>query len=88
MEITFEDNTTNRIVFHYNKAHNEDSTIPTWVIKHKGKTYYIDHLDSDVGFCTKETPDSEHTKGSLQFKGCLKIYSENGEAIARISKEM
>lgn len=68
-----------RIVFHYNKKHNEDQTIPQWVIKHKGQTYYVNHLVSQVGFQTKETPGSEHTKGSLQFKGKLAIVeSEDG----------
>lgn len=88
MNVIFEDNTVNRVVFHFNKAHNADNTIPTWVVKHKGQTYYVNHLDSDVGFTTKETPDNDHTKGSLQFKGCLKVFTENGETIAKISKEV
>ena len=33
------------IVFHFNKGHLNDTTIPMWVIKHKGKTHYVDHLD-------------------------------------------
>lgn len=45
-----------RIIFAYNKAHNQDQTIPPWIIKHKGETHYIHHLDSKVGFSTKETP--------------------------------
>ena len=77
--ITFIDDTINRIVFHYNKAHNQDCTIPQWVVKHKGVSYYVKHVTSKIGFETKETPDSEHTKGALQFRGKLKIF-ENGEA--------
>lgn len=74
-----------RIVFHYNKKHNEDKTIPTWVVKAKGTTYYVDHLESEVGFSTKETPDSPHTKGSLQFRGKLTILEdEEGAKTARI----
>lgn len=57
-----------------------------WVVKHKGNTYYVNHLDSEVGFSTKETPDNSHTKGSLQFKGKLKIEEENGESTAYIRK--
>ena len=51
------------IVFHYNKKHNEDTSIPPWIIKFKGETYYINHLDIEpgVGFSTKESPDNEHT---------------------------
>ena len=78
----FQDDSVNRVVFHYNKAHNQDQTIPQWVIKHKGQTYYVNHLNSQVGFSTKETPDSEHTKGSLQFKGRLKIYQSGEETTA------
>jgi hypothetical protein len=85
MEILFQDETINRIVFHYNKAHNADQMIPQWVVKHKGQTYYVSHLESNVGFTTKETPDSEHTKGSLQFKGKLEIIKhEDGRQEARI----
>lgn len=67
-----------RIVFHFNKHYLVDNTVPMWVVKVKGNTYYCDHLESSIGFSTKETPDNEHTKGSIQFKGKLKI--ENGIA--------
>lgn len=73
-----------RIIFHFNKAHLQDQTIPMWVIKYKGKTYYIDHLDSQIGFSTKETPYNPHTKGSLQFKGKLEIIENNGIKTATI----
>ncbi len=84
--IQFEDNTINRIVFHYNKKHNEDQTIPCWIIKHKGLTYYVNHIDSEVGFTTKETPDNEATKAALQFKGKLQIIEENGLITAKIGR--
>lgn len=73
------------MIFHFNKASLLDVIIPMWTIKHKGNTYYVHHLESLVGFKTKETPDSEHTKGSLQFKGKLKIEEENGEITATIT---
>ena len=75
---------SSRIVFHFNKKHNEDQSIPAWVVKCKGETHYVDHLDSRVGFTTKETPDNSHTKGSLQFKGSLKIIKENNMTTALI----
>jgi hypothetical protein len=70
------------IIMHFNKMHLQDSSIPMWVIKTKGNTYYVEHVDIDagVGFSTKETPDNPHTKGSLKFKGKLEIK----EGIARI----
>ena len=65
-----------RVVFHFNKAHNEDPhNIPAWVVKCKGQTFYVNSMSSSVGFTTKQTPDSEHTKASLQFKGKLSIVS-------------
>lgn len=64
------------IVFHYNKKHNTDQSIPPWVVKYKGKSHYVKHLVSDNGFSTKETPNNEHTKGSLKFKGNLRIENE------------
>ena len=74
------------IVFHFNKGHLKDPTIPMWVIKHKGKTHYIDHLDvsEGVGFSTKETPDNPHTKGSMKFKGSLTLYEKENKQMALI----
>jgi hypothetical protein len=74
------------IIFHFNKKHLGDSTIPMWVVKTKGETYYVHHVDvaEGVGFSTKETPDNPHTKGSLKFKGRLKIESDNGLLTAKI----
>lgn len=78
------DKDVNRIVFHYNKKHNQDTSVAPWIIKHKGQTYYIHHLDSVVGFSTKETPENEHTKGSLMFRGRLSIVEKNNEMHALI----
>lgn len=83
-KIIFRDEEVNRVVFHFNKQHNTDNTIPPWVVKHKGQSYYVNHLDSKVGFSTKETPDSEHTKASLMFRGKLSIVQQDGQTIAKI----
>ena len=58
------------VVFHFNKGHTADPTIPMWVTKTKGQTYYVDHVDADCPWSTKETPDNPSTKGSLKFKNC------------------
>jgi hypothetical protein len=57
-----------------------------WVIKAKGETHYVDHVDVEagVGFSTKETPDNPHTKGSIKFKAKLKIEKINNRVIATI----
>jgi hypothetical protein len=57
-----------------------------WIIKHKGETHYVDHVDvsEGVGFSTKETPDNPSTKGSIKFKGKLKITNDNDKVNAYI----
>ena len=74
-------------MFHFNKASIADPTIPMWVVKHKGNTYYVNHMtvEPGVGFSTKETPENPHTKGSLKIKGKLKIYEEKGQILAVVS---
>lgn len=82
--IILKDETVERVVFHFNKRHNIDQTVPPWVVKHKGKSYYVNHLDSKVGFSTKETPASNHTKATLMFMGKLNIIEENNTTTAVI----
>lgn len=68
------------IVFHFNKGCLSDPSIPMWVIKSEGKTYYVEHVNfKNVTFSTKETPDNPHTKGSLKIKGFFKIENNIGE---------
>ncbi len=68
------------IIFHFNKKHLTDPNIPMWVIKCRGDTHYVHHVDVSpgVGFSTKETPDNPHTKGSIKIKGYLTL-EEDGE---------
>ena len=63
------------IIFHFNKKHLENSSIPMWVIKCRGDTYYVHHVgvSPGIGFSTKETPNNPHTKGSIKIKGKLTI---------------
>ena len=65
----------------------EDTTIPMWVVKSKGQTHYVHHVDVDkgVGFSTKETPDNPSTKGSIKFKGILDLITEGDMIIAKIT---
>ena len=68
------------LIFHFNKKHLEDPTIPMWVVKAKGETHYVDHVVCNVGWSTKETPDNPATKGSIKIKNC-RVTLENGVAI-------
>lgn len=58
-------------VFHFNKHHLVDPETPMWVVKTKGKTYYVDHVSSSIPWSTKETPDNHHTKGAIKVKDVL-----------------
>lgn len=67
------------MVFHFNKAHLADPSIPAWVVKAKGQSFYVKHLECNAPFSTKETPDNSHTKGSLKFRH-VDVIIENGDA--------
>ena len=68
------------VVFHFNKAHLTDQTIPMWVLKFHGETLYVNHVDCTVPWSTKETPDNPHTKGSIKVKDCLLTINDANEA--------
>jgi len=71
------------VVFHFNKKHLEDQTIPMWVIKLRGETFYVDHVECNVSWSTKETPENTHTKGSIKVKHCLVTIDDNNVANIR-----
>jgi hypothetical protein len=51
-----------------------------WVIKCRGQTFYVNHIDADCPFSTKETPDNPSTKGSIKFKKVNVSIDENNNA--------
>ena len=68
------------VVFHFNKKHLEDQTIPMWVLKFHGETLYVNHVDCSIPWSTKETPDNSHTKGSIKVKDALLRVDEDNNA--------
>lgn len=74
-------------MFHFNRAFLQDPAVPMWTVKHKGVTHYVHHMDVSpgVGFSTKETPDSPHTKGSLKIRGRLRIVEDCGRVTASVT---
>lgn len=70
-------------MFHFNKKHLEDSAIPMWVVKTQGESFYVEHVDCEIPWSTKETPDNPHTKGSIKVKNCLLTIDDDN--CARIS---
>jgi hypothetical protein len=45
----------------------------------KGKTYYVDHVEANIPWTTKETPNNIRTKGAIKFKNAL-LRLDNGSA--------
>ena len=57
-----------------------------WVVKTKGETYYVHHVDCAVPWSTKETPNNSHTKGSIKVKNCLlEIDEDNNASINKLT---
>ena len=67
-------------MFHFNKKHLEDQTIPMWVLKTHGESFYVNHVDCQIPWSTKETSDNPHTKGSIKVKDCLLAINDDNEA--------
>jgi hypothetical protein len=51
-----------------------------WVLKTHGETYYVSHVNCEVPWSTKETPDNTHTKGSIKVKNVLLVINGDNEA--------
>lgn len=75
------------LVFHFNKKHLEDDTIPMWVVKMRGETFYVNHVECSVPWSTKETPDNNHTKGSIKVKNCLVVIDDSNTAVITLLTE-
>lgn len=67
------------MVFHFNKGHLIDPKIPMWVLKLKGKTYYVNHVTANAKWSTKESIDSS-TKGSIKFKNVKVLIDDENNA--------
>ena len=74
------------VVFHFNKKHLEDQTVPMWVLKTHGESFYVNHVDCTLPWSTKETSDNPHTKGSIKVKDCLlTIDDENCATLSKLT---
>lgn len=65
--------------FHYNRASNEFGDLPMWVVKAKGKTYYVDHVTANAPWSTHERP-SATTRGMMRFRRCNLILRADNTA--------
>jgi hypothetical protein len=70
--------------FHFNKKHLEfPGVVPTWIVKCKGTSYYVNHVDCQVPWTTRETPEHPSTKGAIRIKrGNLSIDKEGNATIS------
>lgn len=74
------------VVFHFNKKHLEDQTVPMWVLKTAGETFYVNHVDCTMPWSTKETSDNPHTKGSIKVKDVLmRIDEDNNATLSKLT---
>lgn len=68
------------IDMHFNKAHLQyPDTIPRWVVKTKGRTYYVHHIDSQVGWSSRELSEGS-TLGMIRLRHCRLEIDEDGNA--------
>lgn len=71
-------------MFHFNKKHLQDPTVPMWIVMAKGETYYVDHVEANLPWTTKETPSNIRTKGAIKFKDCLVTIGNDNCANIRV----
>lgn len=67
------------IVFHFNKMALDFPFMPPWVVKAKGRSFYVRHVDAMCHWSTKETPDAS-TKGAIRFRNCRLEIDADGSA--------
>jgi len=57
-----------------------------WVLKTMGESFYVDHVDCQIPWSTKETSDNPHTKGSIKVKDALlQIDDDNCATISKLN---
>lgn len=75
-----------RIDFHFNKGSLEFADLPMWVVKAKGQSFYVHHVDAQAPWTTREVPDGG-TKGMLRFRHCVLELKADGTAVIRQAEE-
>lgn len=68
--------------FFFNKGHLEFPFMPMWVVKAKGRSYYVDEVQANVPWTTKAKATGS-TKGVIRFPRCNIVIGE--DRVARIS---
>jgi hypothetical protein len=71
--------------FHFNKGHLEFPDLPMWVVKAKGQTFYVDHVDARCHWTTREAPEGS-TKGMIRFRDCRLTISNRSAVIGMLDQ--
>lgn len=66
--------------FHFNKGSIEFPALPMWVVKAKGKSFYVHHVDAQVPWSTRELPEGS-TRGMIRLRNCRMEITADGIAI-------
>jgi len=69
--------------FHFNKKHLEfPDIVPMWIVKAKGQSFYVNHVDCNTPWTTREQPDNPSTKGAIRIRrGTLRIDAQANAVI-------
>lgn len=68
--------------FHFNKKHLEfPGVVPMWILKAKGQTFYVHHVDCETPWTTREQPDNPSTKGAIRIRRGNIHIDENANAV-------
>ena len=58
-----------------------------WIVMAKGQTYYVEHVEANIAWSTKVTPDNIRTKGAIKFRECLiNIGEDNVATITKLTR--
>ena len=68
------------IDFHFNKGSLEFPFLPKWTVKAQGKTFYVTHFESNVGFETVER-DEGSTRGLLRIRHADLTIEKGGRVV-------
>lgn len=67
--------------FSFNKKSLEDNSIPPWILKTRGESWYVSHVTCHMPWSTKHTPGNSHTQGAIKIKNAYIEISDSNEAV-------
>lgn len=67
------------IDFHFNKIAIEFPFMPSWILKIKGKSYYVIEVEANIPFSTR-LKETGSTRGVIRFKRATAYISKDGIA--------